>query len=172
MMEMGAVFLAKTPDGYRCLLTEPSSLNFLLKSGCSLRLNPEDDPKACAFDVFEQGIEKGVIVKGSVFPVGLQQEQAMIEYCIQFCHEQALSILDSVQLVRSAYQSIEKLVDSSMRYRHATNIDAFLWRDDDHPDGHTIADLVMFWTTAIDEQDFSYTEYQRHVQNSLMACVE
>lgn len=166
-MEMGSVFMARTPGGVRCMLTDPRALEFLLANGCQLRLDPASDPRAAAMDVLEQGIEKGVIIAGSVFPIGLQVEGRFFSFVASWCVQNNLTADEMASVMSSADSAVYALVDSLMRYRVSNQRDAVVWIEEEYPSGHPRPDVVDLWSARNDEQDFSYSHLASDVERSL-----
>lgn len=172
MTEMGSVFLAKTPEGVRCFLTDPHALQFLTQAGCELRLDPNVDPKACAMDILNQALEKGIIVSGSVFPIGLQQEQDFLKFCSQWSVSNELKIEDASSLLDSAYQVLQDMVKALTNFRSQTNKNAFLWVDEDHPKGHPLPDVIDLWSTRNSDQDFSYARFGADTEKAVLVALQ
>lgn len=172
MTEMGSVFLAKTPEGVRCFLTDPHALQFLTQAGCELRLDPNVDPKACAMDILNQGLEKGIIVSGSVFPIGLQQEQDFLKFCSQWSVSNELKIEDASSLLDSAYQVLQDMVKALTNFRSQTNKNAFLWVDEDHPKGHPLPDVIDLWSARNSDQDFSYARFGADTERAVLRTLQ
>ena len=172
MTEMGSVFLAKTPEGVRCFLTDPHALQFLTQAGCELRLDPNVDPKACAMDILNQGLEKGIIVSGSVFPIGLQQEQDFLKFCSQWSVSNELKIEDASSLLDSAYQVLQDMVKALTNFRSQTNKNALLWVDEDHPKGHPLPDVIDLWSARNSDQDFSYARFGADTERAILETLQ
>ena len=172
MTEMGSVFLAKTPEGVRCFLTDPHALQFLTQAGCELRLDPNVDPKACAMDILNQGLEEGIIVSGSVFPIGLQQEQDFLKFCSQWSVSNELKIEDASSLLDSAYQVLQDMVKALTNFRSQTNKNAFLWVDEDHPKGHPLPDVIDLWSARNSDQDFSYARFCADTERAILETLQ
>lgn len=172
MTEMGSVFLAKTADGVRCFLTDPHALEFLTQAGCKLRLDPNIDPKACAIDILNQGVEKGIIVSGSVFPIGLQQEQDFLKFCSQWSVSNELKIEDASLLLDSAYQILQNMVSALANFRCSSDRNAFLWVDEDNPKGHTFPDVIDLWSARNNDQDFSYARFGADTERAILETLQ
>ena len=172
MTEMGSVFLAKTSEGVRCLVTDPQALQFLTQAGCELRLDPNVDPKACAMDILNQGIEKGIIVSGSVYPIGLQQEQDFLKFCSNWCIANGLKIEEASSLLDSAYQILQNMVAALANFRSQTDRNAFLWVDEDNPKGHPFPDVIDLWSARNSDQDFSYARFSADTEKAVLGTLQ
>lgn len=172
MTEMGSVFLAKTSEGIRCFITDPQAFQFLTQAGCELRLDPNIDPKACAIDILNQGLEKEIIVSGSVFPIGLQQEQDFLKFCSQWSVTNELKIEDASSLLDSAYQVLQDMVKALTNFRSQTNRNAFLWVDEDNPKGHPLPDVIDLWSARNNDQDFSYARFGADTERAILETLQ
>ena len=172
MTEMGSVFLAKTSEGIRCLITDPHALQFLTQAGCELRLDPNVDPKACAMDILNQGIEKGIVVPDSIYPLGLQQEQDFLNFCDKWCSANKLKIEDAVSLLDSAYQALQNIVNAITNSHSQTDRNAFLWVDEDHPKGHPLPDVIDLWSARNSDQDFSYARFGADTERAILETLQ
>lgn len=172
MTEMGSVFLAKTSEGIRCFITNHQALQFLTQAGCKLRLDPNVDPKACAMDILNQGIEKGIIVPNSIYPLGLQQEQSFLNFCDEWCSVNELKIEEVVFLLDSACQVFQNMVNALTIYRCSNDRDAFLWVDEDNPKGHPLPDLIDLWSTRNSDQDFSYARFGADIEKAVLGTLQ
>lgn len=172
MNEMGSAFLAKTSEGVLAFATDPQALQFLLSQGCELRLDPNVDPKACAMDLISQGLEKDIIVQGSVFPLGLQQEQDFINFCAYWSAANTRTVEDAVSVLDSAYQVVSNLVLALNKFRFDSDRNAFLWVDDDHPEGHPLPDVVDLWSARHSDQDFSYALFGAHTETAVLVTLQ
>lgn len=159
MAEMGAAFLARTAEGVRCYFTDEGTMKFLTSHGCQIRLDPRVDPKASAMDVLDQGVEKGLIVPGSIFPIGLQQEQYLINFCQDWAIRNGLNLEECVALLDSVYQELSRLVSTMLYYYCHHNRKDFVWIDDEHPEGHSLPDLISLWSAKHPDQEFSYAKF-------------
>ena len=172
MTEMGSVFLTKTADGFRCFITDPHALEFLTQVGCELRLDPNIDPKACAMDILDQGVEKGIVVPDSIYPIGLQQEQDFLNFCYEWCLSNKLSITDTVHLLDSAYQVLQNMVNALANFRCSSDRNAFLWVDEDNPKGHPFPDVIDLWSARNSDQDFSYARFGADTEKAVLGALQ
>ena len=172
MTEMGSVFLAKTSEGVRCFITNPQAFQFLTQAGCELRLDPNVDPKACALDILNQGIERDIVVSGSIYPIGLQQEQDFLNFCSEWCSSNKLNITDTVYLLDSAYRQLQDMVKALTNFRSQTNRNAFLWVDEDHPKGHPLPDVIDLWSARNSDQDFSYARFSADTEKAVLGALQ
>lgn len=172
MTEMGSVFLAKTSEGIRCFITDPQAFQLLTQSGCELRLDPNVDPKACAMDILNQGVEKGIVVPGSIYPVGLQQEQDFLNFCDKWCSTNELKIEEVVALLDSAYQVFQNMVNALANFRCSSDRNAFLWVDEDNPKGHPFTDVIDLWSARNSDQDFSYARFGADTEKAILETLQ
>lgn len=172
MTEMGSVFLAKTSEGVRCLVTDPQALQFLTQAGCELRLDPNVDPKACAMDILNQGVEKGIVVPDSIYPLGLQQEQNFLNFCSEWCSANELKIAEVVSLLDSAYRIFQNMVAALANFRSQTDRNAFLWVDEDYPKGHPLPDVIDLWSARNSDQDFSYARFGTDTEKAILGTLQ
>ena len=172
MTEMGSVFLAKTSEGVRCFVTDSQAFQFLTQSGCELRLDPNIDPKACAMDILNQGVEKGIVVSGSIFPVGLQQEQYFLKFCSQWCVSNELKVEEASALLDSAYQIFQNMVSALANFRCSSDRNAFLWVDEDNPKGHPFPDGIDLWRARNNDQDFSYARFGADTERAILETLQ
>ena len=172
MTEMGSVFLAKTSEGVRCFITDPQAFQFLTQAGCELRLDPNVDPKACALDILNQGIERDIVVSGSIYPIGLQQEQDFLNFCSEWCSSNKLNITDAVSLLDSAYQVLQNMVSALANFRCSSDRNAFLWVDEDNPKGHPFPDVIDLWSARNNDQDFSYARFGADTEKAILETLQ